>query len=69
MVKKNNYGDKFNYSFFCDKDVTHFVRNIITWHSAEIIVQKILLLPSKSKERFMKKKLMLLTEQAIHYMK
>lgn len=50
-VKKKNYKDKLNYCFYCDKDVTHFVRHILTWHSAEITVQKILSLPSKSKAR------------------
>lgn len=51
MVKKKNYADKLNYCFFCDKDVTHFVRHILTWHSTELTVQKILSLPPKSRER------------------
>lgn len=50
-VKKKNYQDKLNYCFYCEKDVTHFVRHIITWHSTETSVQHILSLSKKSKER------------------
>lgn len=50
-VKKKNYTDKRNYCIYCDKDVTHFVRHIFTWHSSETTVQRILSLPPKSRDR------------------
>lgn len=50
-VTKKNYDDKKNYCFYCDKDVSHFVRHIVTWHSSEISVQQILSFPKNSKRR------------------
>ncbi|KAK9674662.1 hypothetical protein QE152_g40948, partial [Popillia japonica] len=50
-VKRKNYKDKLNYCLFCDKDVTHFVRHIITWHPTETVVQKILSMPVQSRQR------------------
>lgn len=50
-VVKKTYADKKNYCFYCDKDVTHFVRHILNWHPSEIAVQEISSLPSKSKRR------------------
>lgn len=50
-VRDKNYSDKKNYCFYCDKDVSHFVRHVLTWHETEITVQKILSLPKKSRAR------------------
>ncbi|CAH1107036.1 unnamed protein product [Psylliodes chrysocephalus] len=50
-VKNKNYKDKLSYCFYCDKDVSHFSRHLITWHAAESNVQKFLALPPKSRKR------------------
>lgn len=50
-ASRRNYTDKRDFCIYCEKDVTHFVRHLTTWHQLEFDVQQILSFPNNSKER------------------